>query len=1052
VGTYTWKFSYPGDANNNSVSACGGTGETLSVNKATTSLSTTASTNVSVGQSVTDAATLSGGYSPTGTITYTLYGPSATQSCTTQVGQVTANVASGNVEYTSPSITPTEAGTYWWIANYGGDSNNTATTNGCGASGESSVINPVTPTIVSTATPSTAAVGGSVADQSVLSGGYSPTGTITWSLYKGTACTGTAVFTTTTGGTVTGNSTYTSASYTIPTTNGAGTYTWKMSYSGDTNNNSVTACGGTGQTLTVNLALSPSSLSSATVGTGYTNSGVSITASGGTSPYTYSATGLPAGVSLSSAGAFSGTPTAGGTFSVTVTAKDSASIQNTGSLTYSLTVNAPAITLSPSTLPSGVVGTAYSGGPIIASGGTSTYTYSYTGTLPTGVSLSSGGVFSGSPSVTGSYNFTVKATDSSTGTGPYSGSQSYTVVINQAPSITSANNTTFTASVAGTFTVTATGSPMPTFSETGTLPSGVTLSSGGVLSGTTTAAGVYPIAITATNGISPNATQSFTLTVSVGTASGTYTYSLPAGYATVNFTSCGGGGGGGATAMGNTGGTGGAGECQIGTLTVPPSGTTLTVEVGGGGGGVSGTTGGSGGGVSGHGAGGSGGGTSGAGGGGGASEILQGSTVAQVSGGGGGGGGGASSGTNGGAGANGSAAGGGSVSTAGSGSTSTTGSGGAGGASTHPGSGGQDGAGGTTTANGTAGGGGAKGTGGGSAGSSGGTASGSQGNTTAGTGGNGGATGAGGGGGGGGGYFTGGAAGGGGGGGSSNAGGGGGGGGGSTFDATGGSGVFVPTVTSNNLTTSTGGAAGSNGANGSVSITLGSPVFLAFSQQPGGGTAGAAWSTQPTVSVEYGSSSVVTWDSSSVTLTIGTNPSGGTLTCTTNPLATSSGAAAFAGCKINDVGTGYTLTATDSTDGITTAVSSNAFNIVDEYSGSSSSGIPAAGGANYYAINTLLSVGSSTKTANALTPGVAETLTGLTFTLGTTSGTVHTATIGLISGSTWTATSLACSVPAESTSCTISGSVSVPVGDSINVYAVGNGNHTGSWVTTYTQP
>ena len=651
AGTYTWKFSYNGDSNNNPVSACGGTGETLTVNKATSSLSTTASTNVSVGQSVTDSATLSGGYNPTGTITYTLYGPSSSASCTTQVGQVTKSVSS-NGSYTSPTITPGQAGTYWWIANYGGDSNNTATTNGCGMSGESSVLNPVTPTIVSTATPATVAVGGSVADQSVVSVGYNPTGTISWTLYKGATCTGTAVFTTgAPAGTVSGDNTYTSASYSVPTANGsAGTYTWKVTYNGDINNNPVTACGGTGQTLTVNLALSPSTLSSATVGTSYTNGSVSITATGGTPSYTYSATGLPAGLSLSSTGAFSGTPTAGGTFSVTVTAKDSASPQNSASSTYSLLVNAPTITLSPSALPSGSVGTAYAGGPIVASGGTSPYAYSYTGTLPTGLALSSGGSFSGTPSVAGSYTFTVKATDSSTGTSsPYSGSQSYTVAINQAPSITSANTTTFTASVAGSFPVTATGSPTPSISETGTLPSGVTLSSGGLLSGTTTAAGVYPITITAANGVSPDATQSFTLTVNVGTASGSYTYSVPAGYATVNFTSCGAGGGGGATIDGNTGGTGGDGECQTGTITVPPTGTTLNVYVGNGGAGSS-TTSGAIGGTSGDGSGGSGGtntGTAtggGGGGGGGASAITHSATdiVVDPGGGGGGGGGGSS--------------------------------------------------------------------------------------------------------------------------------------------------------------------------------------------------------------------------------------------------------------------------------------------------------------------------------------------------------------------------------------------------------------------------
>ena len=68
---------------------------------------------------------------------------------------------------------------------------------------------------------------------------------------------------------------------------------------------------------------------------------------------------------------------------------------------------------------------------------------------------------------------------------------------------------------AGNFTVTATGNPAPTFSETGALPSGVTLSASGVLSGTPAAgtAGNYPIVITAKNGVLPNATQNFTLIV-----------------------------------------------------------------------------------------------------------------------------------------------------------------------------------------------------------------------------------------------------------------------------------------------------------------------------------------------------------------------------------------------------------------------------------------------------------------------------------------------------------------------------------------------------------
>ena len=85
-----------------------------------------------------------------------------------------------------------------------------------------------------------------------------------------------------------------------------------------------------------------------------------------------------------------------------------------------------------------------------------------------------------------------------------------------APAITSANSATFTAGTAGTFTVTATGYPTPTLSEAGALPSGVSFDTAtGVLSGAPAAgsAGSFLLTFTATNGVAPDATQSFTLTV-----------------------------------------------------------------------------------------------------------------------------------------------------------------------------------------------------------------------------------------------------------------------------------------------------------------------------------------------------------------------------------------------------------------------------------------------------------------------------------------------------------------------------------------------------------
>jgi hypothetical protein len=99
--------------------------------------------------------------------------------------------------------------------------------------------------------------------------------------------------------------------------------------------------------------------------------------------------------------------------------------------------------------------------------------------------------------------------------------QAFTLTVDEAPSITSANNTTFQVGAAGTFTVT-TGHSYPTppaLSESGALPTGVTFVDNG--NGTATLAGspdvgqdgVYTITITASNGVSPNAIQTFTLTV-----------------------------------------------------------------------------------------------------------------------------------------------------------------------------------------------------------------------------------------------------------------------------------------------------------------------------------------------------------------------------------------------------------------------------------------------------------------------------------------------------------------------------------------------------------
>src|SRR5208283_3786515 len=126
-------------------------------------------------------------------------------------------------------------------------------------------------------------------------------------------------------------------------------------------------------------------------------------------------------------------------------------------------------------------------------------------------------ILSGTPpaGTAGNYPITITA---SNGVGA-NATQNFTLNVDQAPAITSAGNATFSVGSAGTFSVMATGNPAPMFSETGPLPSGVTLSAAGVLSGTPAAGtgGTYPFTITASSGVGANATQNFTLTVDQAT-------------------------------------------------------------------------------------------------------------------------------------------------------------------------------------------------------------------------------------------------------------------------------------------------------------------------------------------------------------------------------------------------------------------------------------------------------------------------------------------------------------------------------------------------------
>ncbi len=236
TGTYEWVASYGGDSNNAGAAAsCGASGESVLVTNAATSL-TTAAAGATVGQPITDSATLSGGSSPTGSITFDVYGP-GDSNCSTSLFTSTVTV-SGNKAYTSGSFTPTSAGSYQWIASYSGDSTNAGVPAGsCSNASEASQVAKAGTFLVSQVSPTVAPVGSNIIDTATLAGGFNPAGSITFSVYgPGDSMCVTPLASTPV--TVSAAGTFVSPSFTASS---AGVYRWVASYSGDGNNSGATA-------------------------------------------------------------------------------------------------------------------------------------------------------------------------------------------------------------------------------------------------------------------------------------------------------------------------------------------------------------------------------------------------------------------------------------------------------------------------------------------------------------------------------------------------------------------------------------------------------------------------------------------------------------------------------------------------------------------------------------------------------------------------------------------------------------------------------------------
>lgn len=180
----------------------------------------------------------------------------------------------------------------------------------------------------------------------------------------------------------------------------------------------------------ITLTITTASFPSGNIGDYYSES-LTATTTGGTWPVTWALTSgtLPAGFTLNADGTISGSPTAKGSYKFTVKASIGSSgiISATKEYTITIADNQPSysLTVKNTSLSSGTVNKSYAETlKAELTGAELPATWSYTGTLPPGLTLNTSGTITGTPTKAGEYTFTVKAVF-----GAFEGAKSFTVKI-----------------------------------------------------------------------------------------------------------------------------------------------------------------------------------------------------------------------------------------------------------------------------------------------------------------------------------------------------------------------------------------------------------------------------------------------------------------------------------------------------------------------------------------------------------------------------------------------------------------------------------------------
>ncbi len=156
-GQYQWLASYSGDANNPPMNdACDDPGEQFTI-KAVPSISVTVPASADANESIFATATLNGGSSPTGTLTFHLYAATDTK-CSQPIGEpFSTTVTNGNGSYQSPAFNfnNVSPGSYQLIATYSGDANNAPAQTSCNGADAQIVVEayPLPPEAISAFSP-----------------------------------------------------------------------------------------------------------------------------------------------------------------------------------------------------------------------------------------------------------------------------------------------------------------------------------------------------------------------------------------------------------------------------------------------------------------------------------------------------------------------------------------------------------------------------------------------------------------------------------------------------------------------------------------------------------------------------------------------------------------------------------------------------------------------------------------------------------------------------------------------------------------------------------